>query len=117
MYDGFWSDKEKAILDQLCNTPPDQIIATASKQPSPKISELAFRFIARNYPKNLNPSERERWEEHLRKALVDGGEKSRISRFTLRFNEVSKRPNLSEQDKYLLTELQLYVESIIPELD
>lgn len=116
IYDGFWSDTDKKILQDLVKTEPEALINVAKAQKSKKISELGFRYVARNYPGKLTPAQHDRWEEYRQKALLGGGEKSRFSQFFSHLSEVIKRPDLSANQKYLLTELQLYAESIMPEL-
>jgi len=116
IYDGFWSDSDKVLLQKLVKAEPQALIAAAESQESKKISELGFRYVARNYPNKLTSQQHERWEAYRQKTLLEGGEKSRFSLFFNHLSEASKRPDLSANQKYLLTEAQLYAETIMPEL-
>jgi exodeoxyribonuclease-1 len=72
-------------------------------------------YKARNYPKSLSTEEHEEWERHRQKVFYGGGDKSVYSRFSKRMQEIATTRKLSTNDEFLLTELQLYAESILPE--
>ncbi len=72
-------------------------------------------YKARNYQALLTPEEHEQWESHRRVSFFRGGEKSVISKVSKRLEEIVKTRKLTKRDDYLLSELQLYIESILPE--
>lgn len=71
-------------------------------------------YIGRNFPNVMSNELRVLWEEHRRKVFYGGGENSTFARFSRRMGELAKQ-GLSEEQEYLLTELQLYAESVLPE--
>jgi hypothetical protein len=48
---------------------------------------------------------------------MDGGDTGRLGTYFKRLEELARRTDLSENQRYLLEELQLYGESIMPVLD
>jgi exodeoxyribonuclease I len=75
-------------------------------------------YKARNYPKSLSGEEQEHWEEFRRHRLLDGGEKSRAAKFFQRLTELgaqnSEDSSKSAQNHFLLEELNLYGQAILP---
>jgi exodeoxyribonuclease-1 len=80
-----------------------------------RIREMLPLYKARNFPRSLTGEEMQKWEKHRRKVFYGGGDKSVYSKFSKRMQEIAKTRKLSKNDEYLLTELQLYAESILPE--
>jgi exonuclease I len=62
----------------------------------------------------LSGEEQEKWEEFRKHRLMDGGEKSWAARYFKRLNELSKSATVDSQNEYLLEELNLYGQSIMP---
>ena len=113
IYDGFWSDNDQAEMMRVRNADPDQLGPLVEQVVNPRIRDMIPLYKARNYPKQLTDEERAAWEVHRTKALTGGGERSKMARFYARMQELSAG-KLTEDQQYLLTELQLYAESIIP---
>lgn len=72
-------------------------------------------YKARNFAKSLNPDEQAKWQNYLKNKLL-GGRPSQAEKYFARLEELSRNPKLSEQKRYLLKELELYGESIIPDI-
>ena len=68
-------------------------------------------YKARNYPKLLNETEHLEWESFRRQKLVNSG---RADNFFKRLEELAKTPGLDGENQYLLEELNLYAQSVIP---
>lgn len=113
MYDGFWSDNDQSELHEVRSSDPDQLSKLAEEVINPRIKEMIPLYKARNFPRKLTDNERAIWEQHRIKALISGGENSRMSQFAARMQELSNT-KLTDDQQYLLTELQLYAESIVP---
>jgi exodeoxyribonuclease-1 len=66
-------------------------------------------YKARNFPRSLTETERTEWEvwraQHIEQQLVQ---------FGAALERVAKR-QLTDDDKFVLDELRLWVESIVPE--
>jgi exodeoxyribonuclease-1 len=115
LYDGFWGDNDQIEMRQVRATEPEKLETTVTEIKNKRIREMIPLYKARNFPKKLNPEERELWENHRRKIFYSGGDKSLINKFSKRMQEITKTKKLSKNEEFLLTELQLYAESILPE--
>jgi exodeoxyribonuclease I len=116
MYDGFWQDADRVEMTKIRMSDPNDFIELLLKVKNKRLRELMPLYKARNYPKKLTTEEFEQWEVFRRKVLFDGGASSKLSKAAKRMQELSKTRN-SDNDRYLLSELQLYIESIIPEAE
>ena len=74
-------------------------------------------YKARNYPKSLDSEERATWETFRERKLLGGGTESRAGKFFQRLAELGERKDLTAEQRYLLEELQLYGQSILPATD
>jgi exodeoxyribonuclease I len=115
IYDGFWGDNDQVEMAQIRAADPDEISELKAQVKNKRIREMLPLYKARNYPKNLTTEEHEEWENHRRKVFYGGGESSIYFKFSKRMQEIASTRKLSKNDEYLLTELQLYAESILPE--
>lgn len=108
LYDGFVSDDDKTKM-------------SAARAAAGGLNGLEFKddrlnlllplYKARNYPKLLNDGEQAVWEGFRRQRLIDSGQ---AHTFFKRLEELAKTPGLNGQKKYLLEELNLYAQSVLP---
>jgi exodeoxyribonuclease-1 len=82
-----------------------------------RLEALLPRYKARNYPKSLTGEELEAWERFRYKRLMDGGQRSKLAQYFARLEEVATNGELTSHQEYLIQELKLYAESIMPEPD
>lgn len=82
-----------------------------------RLNELLPIYKARNYPKSLTSEELKAWDEHRKNKLLSGGQESRAAKYFAQLTEIAQRPDLTTNDQYLLEELKLYGESIMPVFD
>ncbi|PID99656.1 exodeoxyribonuclease I [Candidatus Saccharibacteria bacterium] len=117
LYDGFYDDADERLLAVARTAQPSELTPDLSSRFHDKrLSSLLPLFKARNFPSAMNEEERTAWESHRRHMLFDGGEQSRLSQFMHRLSELAKQdPN--NDKRFLLEELQLYAESIMPAFD
>lgn len=71
-----------------------------------RLDELLFRYKARQYPTSLSESEEKRWQK-LRQAKLERELPAYLS-------ELSKLASSPAADQFILEELQLWAESIVP---
>ena len=74
-------------------------------------------YKARNYPEALHSEERAVWEKHCSDVLLGGGEASRLAKFFARLGEIAERPDLTQSEMFILEDLQIYGQSIMPVTD
>jgi exodeoxyribonuclease-1 len=76
-----------------------------------RLNLLLPLYKARNYPKQLDEQEQAEWENFRAQKLVASG---KADNFFKRLEELSKTPGISGEKKYLLEELNLYAQSVLP---
>ena len=69
LYDGFIGDGDKRLCAQVRGTPPHLLAKAQYAFRDVRLSELLFRYRARNWPDALLPAERERWNAYRRQRL------------------------------------------------
>jgi exodeoxyribonuclease-1 len=111
LYDGFVSDFDK----QKCA----QLVALDAPEDMPQFKDTRLQamfplYKARNFVQLLSPEERETWESYREQKLLNGNEKSRSATFFKQLEELATRTGNTPNDGYLLEELQLYAQSILP---
>jgi exodeoxyribonuclease-1 len=60
---GFFSDEDKRKMARLRSMSPEELAGSTLKFADPRLSEMLFRYRARNYPESLDSEERERWQQ------------------------------------------------------
>ncbi len=115
LYDDFFPEEDKTAMGVVRAADKEEIGSLDLSFKDDRLTKLFPLYKARNYPNVLSQEEREAWEKFKYRKLAGGGAKSEISRYFTRLQEISKWENLTPNQQYLLEELQLYGESILPE--
>ena len=72
LYSGaFLSRDDKQRTDMLRDAAPEMITGIAAHFEDARFTELAWRYLARNYPEHLDNEQRLRWQEHCHERLHD----------------------------------------------
>ena len=117
LYNGFYDTHDSNLLGVVRAAEPHELSPELGESfHDPRLKALLVRYKVRNYPASLTPEERTAWELHRHHALLDGGEKSRLAQFMHRLGELAGEYQEGNK-RFLLEELQLYAESIMPLLD
>lgn len=114
LYEGFIGDADRNAMAALRAAQPEEITQTAASFKDSRLKAMAPIYKARNYPKTLSDEERQQWEEFCRLKLFSGGTESRAARYFARLQALAADESLSDQKQYLVEELKLYGESIVP---
>jgi exodeoxyribonuclease I len=118
LYDNFIGDADKTNCRVVRAADSDELSNLSLEFKDDRLEALLPLYKARNYPKSLSDEERVAWEKFKERKLLGGKQNSRLARFFNRLAELAARNDLSSKDQYLLEELQLYGQSIVPaELD
>lgn len=116
LYDGFFNDGDKLKSVSVRNSKKQELADLDPGFTDTRLDSLLPLYKARNYPDILDSGERESWHRHLSNKFY-GGAKPRVESFAKDF-ETAKEAVAADKNKlYLLEELQLYVQSILPEKD
>jgi exodeoxyribonuclease-1 len=117
LYDGFFGEGDKKAMSSIRSTRPSELNSDLVKSADSRLKELLPLYKARNYPKSLTTEDMTKWEEHRNNYLLSGNENSRLSNYFKQLDELSKDTNLDKNKQFLIDELKLYGESIIPSTD
>ena len=79
LYDGFVGDGDKRRFTELRTTLPEILGARDFAFSDPRMSELLFRYRARNWPHTLTHAERQRWDDYRRQRLLTESGLSELS--------------------------------------
>lgn len=71
LYSGFLSERDKRLCEQLRQSPPQQLTSIAGQFEDERLSEMLFRYRARNYPETLTHQEQKEWRQFCTQRLMD----------------------------------------------
>lgn len=114
LYDGFFTSQDKSTLDTIRHANPNEFADKAALLKDKRLKALLPLYKARNFPHSLTPEEHETWETFRLQSLTSGGQNSSLARFFTRLEELNATVTTKEAH-YLLEELKLWGESILPE--
>lgn len=115
LYEGFFEGEDKTKMSVIRAASPEQLKDIHTNFIDNRLNALLPLYKARNFPKSLSDEDRAMWERFRERKLLGGGLESRMGRFFGRIGELEGKPGLTDQQQYLLQELQLYAQSIMPE--
>lgn len=113
LYDGFLDDHDCGLLPVIRAAEPDELTKYESDFHDRRMQALLPLYKARNFPESLATEEREAWDRFCAQRLFDGGENSRLAKFFNRLAQCAELPQYKEK-QFLLEELQLYGQSLMP---
>ena len=111
LYDGFFSDKDRRMMEKVRTSAPEDINSSTFAFDDDRLKNLLVLYKARNYPKKLSDDERTTWE-NFRAAKLQ----KQLPGYMQRLQELAAT-KLTDDKQYLLEELKLYAESIMPAID
>lgn len=114
LYDGFFDERDKNMMSAVRAADPEELADVSGKFKDRRLKELLPLYKARNFPNALTGEERAEWERYRTEKLLAGKEKSQLARFFNQLSEIEGKGNLTDHQRYLLEELQLYGQSIMP---
>jgi exodeoxyribonuclease-1 len=117
LYDGgFFDDNDKKLMSVVRAAQAAELGSLAGDFHDPRLREMLPRYKARNFAQYLTDEERIEWEKYRYHYLVEGGTDSRLAQYMRRLAELAES-EAGQEKRYLLEELQLYAESIMPVVD
>jgi exodeoxyribonuclease I len=115
MYDGFYGQADKNAMSVVRAAKPEELGSLGLKFQDQRLEALLPLYKARNYPRHLTGEEREAWESLRIRKLFTGGQQSKLAKYFARLQDVASKGGLTGHQEYILEELKLYAESIMPE--
>lgn len=118
IYDGFFDTHDKRNMSVVRAARPEELgEGLGLNFHDKRLDALLPLYKARNYAKALTGDERIAWEQFCYNKLMGGGQQSRMAKFFNRLQELAAKPETTDAQRYLLEELQLYAQSIMPVID
>lgn len=105
LYDGFLNDKDKPKMAAVRAAGADELADFHPTFADERLTELLFRYKARSFPASLSEEEMKRWENFRGEKL-----KTQLPAYLEQLTKMAAYT----RDTYLLEELQLWAESIMP---
>lgn len=105
LYDGFINDKDKGRVAAVRNATADELADFHPDFADDRLVELLLRYKARSSPSSLSDDERLAWENYRAAKL-----RANLPGFLATLQKVAPMAT----DQFLLEELQLWAESIVP---
>lgn len=112
---GFISKTDREKLNWVLQQPVSSLGELDVRFEDDRLSEMLFRYRARNYPDTLMSEEQERWEAFRQQRLMQpkAGWRS-LERYFQTLQTLAADPGLDPAKQHVLEELHLYGESLIP---
>ena len=115
LYGGFIGTADRRRLIQLRGLPAAELAHSPTGFDDERLSELVFRYRARNFPNTLSDEESQRWEAHRVARLLEGEGGARS--VDILFAEIDAlAENADEQGEAILGALYDYAEAIAPDV-
>ena len=113
---GFFDDNDKRLSSVIRAAKPSELSELRADLHDQRLRDLLPRYKARNFAGSLTDEERADWEKYRYHLLMDGGAESGLAKFMHQLGTLAGT-EAGQDKRYLLEELQLYAESIMPVLD
>lgn len=111
LYDGFVTDADKLAIHKVRASDADNLADLHPNFVDERLEGLLLHYKARNYPTSLAEDEHQEWERWRSNRI-----NRQLPSFNLRLQELSKSV-VDENKQFVLQELQLWAESILPSVD
>lgn len=109
---GFFSDRDREKMTSVRTSPPETLQNLNLQFDDPRIPEMIWRFIGRNYPANFSEEEQRRWKSFCAGRILFPPD-NLINNFQFFKRKITEKINdkaLSAKDKLILHDLQAYAE-------
>lgn len=109
LYDSFVPDRDKPRIETVRNADENDLTDFHPEFVDERLAPLLLHYKARNYPESLSKSEQTQWEEWRSARLT-----RQLPGFLKRLSVLATQPSV---DTFMLEEMQLWAESIMPVAD
>ena len=112
LFEGFVSKSDDIKIEAVRNSTDRELADFHPDFADERLTDLLLHYKARSFPKSLSSQEKELWEEYRVKNL-----QKMMPNFMKEFQEIANNQNLNSQEEYILEEIKLWLENILPEND
>lgn len=114
LYSRFVPDGDKKYFAELRASDPAGLAEFMTRLNDERLKMLLPLYKARNFPTSLTGEESEAWEKYRHNLLMSGGESGRLVSCAQRLEVLQQDSKLRDKDRFLLEELQLWLQRIHP---
>jgi len=112
---GFIGPADRKQLNDILRQPPEVLGELSPEFQDSRLSEMFFRYRARNYPQTLQAEEQARWEAFRQKRLLQPGEGWRaLPAYLQQLQQRLADESLASDERDILEQLYFWGESLIP---
>jgi exodeoxyribonuclease I len=108
LYDGFVGDRDRLRIETVRNADSEALADFHPEFTDERLSPLLLHYKARNFPSSLSEEEAQEWEQWRGQHIT-----KQLPKFGVSLERLLKTETDSEK-QFILQELQLWAESIIP---
>lgn len=114
---GFFSDDDRGRIADIRSKPAHELAGLTPPFDDARLSELLFRYRARNWPQTLSREEQTRWSAYRNKRLTDadGGAGITLDAYRTRLAELRDNPETPDEKRSLLDALAAYADGLVVE--
>ncbi|GAO70357.1 exodeoxyribonuclease I [Comamonas sp. E6] len=114
LYGGFVGNEDRRRLERIKRLSPQELALDKTGFDDARLTELAWRYRARNFPQTLDAGELQRWEQHRAACLIEGqgGARTAEQMFTM-IDALSE--SVDERGEEILGDLYDYGSNLVPE--
>jgi exodeoxyribonuclease-1 len=109
LYEGFVPDVDKLRIEKVRNATADDLADMHPEFTDERLNELLLHYKARNYPQSLAEDEIAKWESWRAARII-----KQLPAFEGRLQQLAATHAGDDNKEYVLQELQLWAESIVP---
>jgi exodeoxyribonuclease-1 len=113
LYDGFIGGNDKTKMRAVRAANSADINTLQLNFDDDRLNKLLPLYKMRNFPTTVSDDDRAAWESYRQAKLIGTGAGSRAEKFFRRLGELAEQPQTTENQRFLLEELQLYGQSIL----
>ena len=110
LFEGFVSRSDDIKIEAVRNSSARELVDFHPDFSDERLSELLLHYKARSFPKSLSSQEKEIWEEYRAKNI-----QKMMPKFIQEFQEIIARQDLSSKEEFILEEIKLWLENIMPD--
>lgn len=110
LYDGFLPDNDRTKIEAVRNAKTRELADFHPDFTDDRLPELLLHYKARSFPKALSSEEKASWEEYRALNL-----NSMLPKFMAELKEVSERGSLTSDEEFIIEELKLWLENVLPD--
>lgn len=108
LYDGFLQDRDRLRVEAVRNASENDLADFSPDFTDERLPDLLLHYKARNYSRSLSEEESMKWEEWRAEHVS-----AQLMSFSSSLNKLATQ-DISDDKRFLLQELQLWAESIVP---